>query len=418
MTIIMKILFVHQNFPGQFRHLAPELAARGHEVTAMTMRKVEELTWEGVRLIPYKAGRSSSPTVHPWVNDIETKVIRGEAAFRKAFDMKQGGYCPDVVVAHPGWGESLFLKDVWPRVRLGLYCEYYYRTEGADFNFDPEFRKDDPGKVCRLRLKNISNMLHEEIADAGISPTAWQAGSYPQPFRNKISVIHDGIDTGIVVPDSSAGMRLNSAGGEVSITGNDEVITFVNRNLEPYRGYHIFMRALPELLRRRPKARVMIVGGSNVSYGAKPPDGKTWKQIFSDEVRGSISDADWSRVHFLGNIRYEYFLTLLQLSTVHVYLTYPFVLSWSLLEAMSAGCAIVGSDTAPVREVVQNGETGILVDFFDRSALVERVCSLLDDPKRRETLGKAARAFAIERYDLHTVCLPRQIEWIGELVAR
>ncbi len=261
-------------------------------------------------------------------------------------------------------------------------------------------------------------MLHEEIADAGISPTAWQAGTYPQPFRNKISVIHDGIDTGIVVPDSSARMRLNSAGGEVSITGNDEVITFVNRNLEPYRGYHIFMRVLPELLRRRPKARVMIVGGSNVSYGAKPPDGKTWKQIFSDEVRGRISDADWSRVHFLGNIRYEYFLTLLQLSTVHVYLTYPFVLSWSLLEAMSAGCAIVGSDTAPVREVVQNGETGILVDFFDRSALVEGVCTLLDDPKRREILGKAARAFAIERYDLHTVCLPRQIEWIGELVAR
>ncbi|MFA7270911.1 MAG: glycosyltransferase [Sterolibacterium sp.] len=408
----MRILFIHQNFPGQFKFLAPALVAQGHDVMAMTMQKVNAGQWQGVKLLPYAASRGTTPNVHPWVSDFETKTIRGEACFLAALKMKAEGCAPDVIVAHHGWGESLFLKEVWPQAKLGIYCEFFYHPHGADVGFDPEFPATDPGDVCRLRLKNLNNLLHFEIADAGISPTHWQASTFPEPFRSKITVVHDGIDCEAVAPNPAAGLTLN---GNLQLTRNDEVITFVNRNLEPYRGYHIFMRALPEILRRRPKARVLIVGADDVSYGARPPEGQKWKDIFAAEVRPRIGDADWARVHFLGLVSYQHFIPLLQLSTVHVYLTYPFVLSWSLLEAMSAGCTIVASGTQPLAEAIRHDETGRLVDFFDVAGLANAVCDLLDDPAARARLGSAARIFARANYDLKTVCLPKQLQWVEGL---
>ncbi|RXK88450.1 glycosyltransferase [Chlorobaculum sp. 24CR] len=412
----MRILFIHQNFPGQFKHLAPALVARGHEVSAMTMRKDSPARWQGVRLVRYRVARGSTPGIHPWVADIESKTIRGEACFRACLKMKGEGFNPDVIVAHPGWGESLFVKQVWPNARLGSYCEFFYRPDGADIDFDPEFPVNDPeGNACRIRMKNLNNELHFGIADAGLSPTRWQASTFPEPFRQKITVTHDGIDTDLVRPDPSVTFPLH---GGAALTRNDEVITFVNRNLEPYRGFHIFMRALPELLRQRPEARVLIVGGDEVSYGARPADGKSWKQRFSDEVRPRMSDEAWRRIHFLGKIPYPRFIQLLQLSTVHVYLTYPFVLSWSLLEAMSAGCAVVGSDTAPVREAILHDETGWLVDFFDASRLASQVAALLGDPEKRQALGQRASQFVRQHYDLKRACLPAQLEWVERLGAK
>lgn len=410
----MKLLFIHQNFPGQFKFLAPALARQGHEVVAMTMQKSEASQWQGVRLVPYAASRGTTPKVHPWVSDFETKAIRGEACFRAALRLKAQGFCPDLVIAHPGWGESLFLKDVWPAARLGIYAEFYYHPQGADVGFDPEFPAADAGDVCRLRLKNLNNLLHFEVADAAISPTQWQASTFPEPFRSKITVVHDGIDTDALAPNPDVSLTLN---GSLKLSRGDELITFVNRNLEPYRGYHIFMRALPELLRRRPGARVLLVGGDDVSYGARAEGGRKWKDLFAAEVRPQISDADWARVHFLGHVPYQHFIPLLQLSSVHVYLTYPFVLSWSLLEAMSLGCAIVASDTQPLREAVRDDETGRLVDFFDVGGLAQQVCALLDDPQARARLGASARAFARAHYDLQSVCLPRQLEWVRALAA-
>ena len=408
----MNILFIHQNFPGQFKFLAPALVQQGHAVVAMTMQKTEVKQWQGVKLETYSASRGSTPNVHPWVSDFETKIIRAEACFRSALEMKTKGYTPDLIIAHPGWGESLFLKDVWPNARLGIYCEFYYHPDEADVGFDPEFPSKDVGDVCRLRLKNLNNLLHFDVVDSGISPTHWQASTFPEPFRSKITVVHDGIDTGAVAPNLNVSLTLN---GDIKLTRADEVITFVNRNLEPYRGYHIFMRALPELLKRRPQARVLIVGGDDVSYGARPEEGKKWKDIFAAEVRPQISDTDWARVHFLGHIQYQHFIPLLQLSTVHVYLTYPFVLSWSLLEAMSVGCAIVASDTQPLREAIAHNDSGRLVNFFDVAGLVNEVCALLDDPTARAKLGANARAFAQDNYDLKTVCLPKQLQWVQGL---
>ena len=412
----MKILFIHQNFPGQFKHLAPALAVDPtNTVVAMTMQKPSVTEWQGIKLVSYSTNKGTTPNVHPWVSDFETKTIRGEGCFRAALQMRESGFTPDVIVAHPGWGESLFLKDVWPHARLGIYCEFFYHAQGVDVGFDPEFPPKDEGDVCRLRLKNVNNLLHFEIADAGISPTYWQASTFPEPFRNQITVVHDGIDTEAVVPNPNIGLTLNTATGSIALTKADEVITFVNRNLEPYRGYHIFMRALPELLKRRPNARVLIVGGNDVSYGARPKDGQKWKDIFAGEVRPQVSDADWSRLHFLGNVSYQNFIPLLQVSTVHVYLTYPFVLSWSLLEAMSAGCAIVASNTQPLHEAIHHNDTGRLVNFFDSAALTDEICALLNDPAARARLGENARAFAVANYDLKTACLPKQLEWIEKL---
>lgn len=410
----MNILFVHYNFPSQFSHLVQALAADpGNTVVAMTMQKVRVAEWQGIKIVSYSAGKGNAPDVHPWVIEFETKVIRGEACFRAALQMREAGFSPDVIVAHPGWGESLFLKDVWPNAKLGIYCEFFYHAHGADVDFDPEFSHGEEGEVCRVRLKNLNNLLHFDQADAGISPTQWQANTFPEPFRSKITVVHDGIDTKIVAPNPNVSLTLN---GNIKLTKSDEVITFVNRNLEPYRGYHIFMRALPELLKRRPKAVVLIVGADGVSYGRRPEVGRKWKEIFADEVRPQISDADWARVHFLGYIAYEHFIPLLQLSTVHVYLTYPFVLSWSLLEAMSAGCAIVASDTQPLREAIRHDDTGRLVNFFDPVGLTNEVCALLDDSAARARLGANARAFAQAKYDLKTVCLPKQLQWVHGLV--
>lgn len=411
----MNILFVHQNFPGQFKHLAPRLAALGHRVLALTLRVKERRLWNGVEVLPYALPKAHRQSLHRWLVDLDTKVTRGEACYRAALALREGGFTPDVIIGHPGWGETMFLRDVWPEARVGLYCEFYYQAEPEISGFDPEFaRPFSDEEPLRIRLKNLNNALHFDVGDLGISPTRFQADTFPAPYRQRISVIHDGIDTGRITPDPGAGLTL--ADGR-RLTRDDEVITFVNRNLEPYRGYHMFMRALPELLRARPNAQVLIVGGDGVSYGAAPPKGESWKQIFIDEVRGQITDDDWARVQFLGRVRYDGFVRLLQVSRVHVYLTYPFVLSWSLIEAMSAGAAIVASSTAPVREVICDGETGKLVDFFDREALVGTVSALLDSPEERAALGAAARALAVAEYDLAAKALPRQLDWVERLAA-
>ena len=416
----MNILVIHQNFPGQFRHLAPALVGQGHRVVALPMKPGMPEAWQGVEVVPYTAVRGSTPKIHPWLIDFETKTIRAEACFHAARRLRQQGFVPDVILAHPGWGESLFLKEVWPRARLGIYCEFYYNQHGADVGFDPEFAQTDEAEACRLRLKNLNNLLHFDVADAGLSPTRWQASTFPQPFRDRITVVHDGIDTGLLAPNELVSLGLRTSGGAlVNLTRRDEVVTFVNRNLEPYRGIHTFLRALPQLLQSRPGAHVLLVGSDGVSYGARPDPAKygatTWKDVFVREVRGRISDADWARVHFLGHVPYQQFVPLLQLSTVHVYLTYPFVLSWSLLEAMSVGCAVVASRTQPLFEAIEHNVTGRLVDFFDPQALALQVQELLESPDERQRLGDNARRFAQTHYDLKSVCLPRQLEWVERL---
>ena len=411
----MKFLFVHQNFPGQFAHLAPALARAGHQVVALTSRVDKSEDWKGVRVLPYKWSEPEGQVLHPWVKKTNLAAHRGTAVLRAATALRARGFMPDAVVAHPGWGEALFLREVWPEAALANFCEYYYRATGADIGFDPEFtNRNEFGGVHRVRMMNLPLQMQLEAADAGIAPTHWQADAFPPALRDKISVIHDGIDTAAATPDPAARLDLPGIG---SWSREDEVITFVNRNLEPYRGFHVFMRALPELLRRRPDAQILICGDEGVSYGVAPRSGGTWKDVLTAEVRDRIPDADWARVHFTGRIPHDAFRRMLQVSRVHLYLTYPFVLSWSLLEAMSTGCAVVGSATQPVKEVIADGETGLLFDFFDGAAMVDAVCRLCDDAPLRARLGRAARDLVVARYDLATICLPAQFRWIETLVA-
>jgi glycosyltransferase involved in cell wall biosynthesis len=396
----VKILFVHQNFPGQFLHLAPALAARGHEVRALTAER-------NTRQSPVPVLRYRNPpdtTVEGIARTYADMSGRGLIVARAADQMsRKTGFVPDLVVGHGGWGETLFLREVWPEARHLTYAEFYYASEGLDTGFDPEFAT--PGLMPRLAVAARKAHLLQAVteADAALSPTEWQAATFPAEVQDKITVIHDGIDTARLVPDPAARVVLPDG---TLVSKGDEVITFANRNLEPYRGYHIFMRALPEVLRARPRARVLIIGGEGQSYGAKPKGEASWKQIFLDEVAGSL---DPSRVHFLGQVPYGQFVALMQVSMAHAYLTYPFVLSWSLLEAMSCGALVIGSRTPPVEEVIRDGENGRLVDFFDVPGWSRALIGALADPESARSERAAARDTIVARYDLRSRCLPRLI---------
>lgn len=409
----MNFLFIHQNFPGQFKHLSRALAAQGHRVVALTPRVKEKTNWNGVTMIPYQIKATTGKDVHHWLMDMDTKTKRADFCWRAARKLRDAGFNPNIIIAHPGWGESLFLKDVWPNAKLGLYAEFYHQAGYPQLGFDPEFPVGDPeADVPRTRMKNVNMTLHLPICDAALSPTEYQASTFPEDWRKLITVTHDGVDTDFLKPDDNASFILES--GKI-LTRNDEVVTFVNRNLEPYRGYHIFMRTLPELLKTRPKAHVLITGGDGTSYGPNPSKGQTWKQIYIDEVQSRISDDDWARVHFLGRIPYSKFTSMLQISRAHIYLTYPFVLSWSVIETMSVQGALIASNTEPVTEVLTHGETALLFDFFDSEALVQQVNEALDNADLRELLGRNARAKAVADYDLTRVCLPKQMKWVRSL---
>ena len=398
----MRILFVHQNFPGQYAHLLAHYASDpANEIVFLTRRA--NAPFAGIRKLVYRLSREANPKTHFYVRSIEGAVLHGQAVARVALRLKNEGFVPDVILGHNAWGETLYLKDVFPDAPLLAYFEYYYRASGGDIGFDPEFPETLDVRL-RVRTLNAVNLMGLEAADRGQTATEWQHSTYPKRYRDMITVGHEGIDTERVKPDREAKLILPE-GREFMRA--DEVVTYVARNLEPYRGFHIFMRALPEILRRRPKAHAVIIGGDEVSYGRNAGNGRTWRQTMLAEVGAKL---DLSRVHFLGRVPYATFVNALQVSSAHVYLTYPFVLSWSMLDAMAAGCVVVASATAPVKEVIRDGENGLLFDFFDAKAIAEKVESVLGEPNRYEGLRVRARKTIEEAFDLKRVCLPRQIK--------
>ena len=405
----MDILFVHQNFPGQFRHVGPALVQKGHRVVALATNSGPG-NFSGVQVVNYGAAikqRLGALGAGRKPDDWQSKIIRGQAVADALLELKAKGFVPQVVFAHSGWGEALFVRSVLPDVRFLIYAEYYYGLPGGDVGFDPEFARPSVADAQRVILKN-THLLHAlGSCDAALTPTEFQRSRHPAWAQRNMEVVHEGIDTAKFHPDPSAWVKLQSAG--LTLRAGDEVITFVARHLEPYRGYHIFMRALPLIQKLRPNARVVIVGGDGVSYGAPAPGGESWKNVFLGEVQDKI---DLSRVHLVGKVPHHLLTRLMQISAAHVYLTYPFVLSWSLLEAMSIGCLIVASDTAPVREVIEHGKTGLLTDFFDVQALAERVAEALERRAELADVRTRAREHVIANYDLASICLPRQLAFI------
>lgn len=400
-----RILFIHQNFPGQFVHAAAELARLGHQVVALSIQ--QNRTIPGVEVLRYTPKPPGKPSEVEAARDFETKVVRGLACAQAMEQLRARGFVPDTIVAHPGWGEALFCKDVWPAARLLMFAEFFYASDGADYNFDPEFAHESVSERARLRMKNSVHLHALHACDGGYTPTQWQRAQLPALYRDRFAVVFDGIDTAVAAPSAQAEVRLSR--DNIRLVPGDEVITFVNRNLEPYRGFHIFMRALPEILRRRPNARCLIVGRDDVSYGARPKGGGNWRQVMLSELGAQLP---MDRVHFLGGLPYQDYLRVMQVSACHVYLTYPFVLSWSCLEALSMARVVVGSRTGPVEEVITHGENGLLVDFFDPAAMAQQVVDVLADPAGHAALGQRARERVLAQYDLHTRCLPQQLRLI------
>jgi glycosyltransferase involved in cell wall biosynthesis len=383
----MRYLFVHQNFPAQFLHILRHLAAQEcHDLLFITENRTHNMN--GVRKVVHGLSQVPARNTHRNARDFELAMIRADDVARAGGSIQQLGFEPDIIIGHHGWGELLNLQDVWPRSPLLGYHEYYYHETGLDVGFDPEFPLG-MAEMARVRAKNAVNLLALTNPGHGFTPTRFQHSTYPDWSRDNIDVLHEGVNLDVCAPNPQIRARTVSLGG-YKIHPADKLVTYVVRDLEPYRGFHIMMRALPRILEKRPDARVILVGGDMVSYGARPPEG-TWRKQMLDELGDRL---DLSRIHFTGRVTYETYVKILQRSDAHVYLTYPFVASWSLREALATGCAIVGSDTAPVHEFVTHRKTGLLAPFLQPDRVADAVLTLLEDEALSRRLRRAARAWA------------------------
>ncbi|MGU3346544.1 glycosyltransferase family 4 protein [Pseudomonas monsensis] len=378
----MKLLVIHQNFPGQFRHVVLAAIDRRYEILAIGRDTAPGIA--GVKIYRYRAASRAPGGIHPYLTRYEQAVTDGQKVFEILSWLKHSGYRPDVILAHPGWGETLFVKDVYPDAPLIHYCEYYYRARGADSGFDPEFPRATR-ESSRLRVLNSLHLLNLEQCDIAIAPTRWQRSLFPAAYQSAIRVIHEGVIQSSSLAKTGA-VRLPNG---VELRAGQPIVTYVARNLEPYRGFHSFMRAIPHIQAECPDAQIIIVGGDEVSYGCKPVGYANWRSKMEAEIC-----FDDSRVHFTGKLPYRTYRAVLDCSKVHVYLTYPFVLSWSLLEAMAVGCAVIASDTAPVREGIVDGHNGLLVDFFDHHAIAKRIARVLESAGEYDRLRSAAKLTA------------------------
>jgi len=406
----MKILFVHQNFPGQYRELLKWLTEQGgHEIVFLTQRKNVQQP-QGARVITYAPHHKPAETAYSPSKYWEENCGNGLGVAFACQKLERGGFRPDIILGHVGWGELTFLKQVWPQVPVIGYFEYYFLAKGGSVGFDPEFPANEHTPFL-MHARNAVNFMNLETVDLGHAPTLFQRNTFPESFHAKLYVQHDGIRTDLLRPDPAASVPLGRLGR--AVTREDEIFTYMARNMEPTRGFHIFMRALPHILEARPNARVLIIGGNETSYGKASDAEGGYRTVMAKEVGDRL---DWSRVHFLGRVPYGAYKSIIQVSRCHIYLTVPFVLSWSLLESMSMGATIVASDTSPVREVITDGETGLLADFFRPEEIAEKVVQVLRDPGAFSHLGKAARAHVIENYDFLTRCLPVHLNRVNSLV--
>ncbi len=407
----MKILFVHQNMPGQYREMIRWLAAqKEHQLVFLTQRHPAP-QFKGVKTVQYAPHHRPAEDAYGLSKVWEEATGAGFGAAEAARKLaREDGFKPDIILGHTGWGELLFMKDIFPDVPVLGFFEYYYLNTGGPVGFDPEDPPSDHSPFL-LRARNAVPNANLDAVDLGNVPTRWQMESFPKRFHNQFYCCHDGIRTDLLRPDPHVTLSLGRL--DQPLTRNDEILTFMARNLERTRGFHVFMRALPEILDARPKARVLVIGGNGASYGRESSHPGGLRGEMEAELGHRV---DWSRVHFLGQVPYEAYQQVIQISRCHLYLTMPFVLSWSCLEAMSMGATMVATDVGPVREVIEHGKTGLLVDFFDPQALAKQVTEVLAHPAEHAHLGGNARAHVVEHYDFLTRCLPEHLSQIHSLL--
>lgn len=400
----MRILFIHPNFPGQFRHLVEALGQHPeNEILFATENPRPEWDMKGVKKILFKPEKTDipkSPVLLPFIKAEK----KGEAVLKLLMELKSKGFIPDLIYGHSGWGSTWFIKDVFPDSKFMGYFEWYYNPNGADVMFDRE-KPISPAASSRIRLKNAVILNDLLSCDMGISPTQWQKSQFPLVYQNKIIKLHEGINTIFFKPRPESELDLPG----IHLSPKEKIITYSARGMEPYRGFPQFIESLPHIFKEEPNCHVIIVGSERVCYGPPLPDGKSYKEKMLETV-----PLDLSRVHFTGSLPYGKYLKVLQSSTVHVYLTRPFVLSWSLLEAMACGCTVVGSDTEPVREVITEGVNGFLVDFQDPLKIAEKIISILSYPSFMKEIKLKARRTITEHYNL-TDKLSKYINIINNL---
>lgn len=407
----MRVLLAHRFFPGHFSHVAQALAAASDEV--VFLHAEGEGLMPGVRRVRVVPRREPASTTHHYLQPLERGVLLGQAAYGAATGLAARGFEPDIIYAHAGFGIGLYLKDAFPNIPLLGFFEWYYQARGSDADhFDPFGL--GPDDVLRIRTLNAGLLLELDAVDQGVVPTLFQRGVFPPEFRTKLEVLHDGIDTERFSP--AAG----SAAGPTAprsrpwrVPPEAEVVLYAARGLEPYRGFPQFMATIARLQPERPRLHAVVLGADHTFYSHQPPPGRTWKEL----VLADLPQLDRDRVHFLETLPRDDYLTLLRLADVHVYLTVPFVLSWSLLEAMATGCAIVASDTAPVREVMADGVEGLLADLRDPVAIARCIARLLDDRALAIKLRTAARRRVERDYALSRL-LPRQLGLLRRLADR
>lgn len=384
----MRYLFIHQSFSAQYRHILRYLHEQGgHELVFITTSVKGEMP--GVRKVMYNVPPPPDAKIYPFLREFDHALYRADAVAAVARSLKELGYIPDIIIGHHGWGELLNIGDVYPNVPILGYFEFYYSVLGQDVNFDPEF-PPNPELNILVRLKNTINLQALTQPGWGQTPTFFQRQTYPFWARRQISILQEGVDLDFCCPHREVHQKTFKI-DDIIIEPHEKLVTYAARDLEPYRGFHSFMRALPDILQERSDVRVVIVGNNGVSYGNPPADGGTWREVMLRELDGKI---DLSRVHFLGWLSHQKLISLFQRTNAHVYLTYPFVLSWSLREAIAVGCPLIVSDTAPLQEYLQNGETAHFVSFLNPRNIAEGILELLENTQYAGYLSYQARIFA------------------------
>lgn len=390
----MRILISHCTYPSQFRRLAPALVAAGHEVVFLHQSK----EWhapdpDGVTLVAYATARIKEPEhCHPYLRRLESAVCQGQAAYRAARALHEEGFQPDLILSHAGFGAGLYLGDAFPKAKRISLFEWYYNAFGSDVDF---LQKGvvEADRQLRLRSWNAQLLLELADCDAAVVPTAWQRQQFPEALRSQLTLIHEGVDVELL-----GELRVNKPTPPPWLPqGNGvEVVSYVSRGFEAYRGFPQAMEALALLQRKRPQAHVFIAGSDSVCYGQERSDGRSWGQWAKDEC-----GLDPARTHWLGALGTEDYHALLAYTQAHLYLTIPFVLSWSLLEAMATGCAITASATAPVEELIETENEGLLANFWKPEAIAEQLARLLGDRPLALALGARAKTKA-EAYSAAT----------------
>ena len=407
----MHVLYVHQNFPAQFGHIARHLIQKMNWRCSFVSETPAGVV-DGIEKIQYKLGGGATKQNHFCTRTFENTVWHCHGVYDAL--AKHPELKPDLIVGHSGFGSTLFLRELYPDTPVINFFEYYYRSHDADSDMD--FRKDlawgvPEIKYLRSRCRNAMILLDLQNCQIGYTPTKFQKSRFPTEYGQKIRTIFDGVDRSIYhgydgtlrPPVNDRGVRTIAG---IEVPADTRVVTYVSRGFESMRGFDIFMKAAKIICDREPNVIFLVIGTDRIAYGGD--ESYTAGKSFKEWVLGQ-DKYDLDRIKFIGRLPMDELGRTLAASDLHIYLTVPFVLSWSMMDAMSCGAVVLASDTSPVKEMIRDGENGLLADFFNPEAFADKACEVLRDPDAFRHVGQAAERMITEQYSLDAV-LPQMLQ--------